>query len=459
MMAAVGLSVAAEEDNVTDGVGHEGTKDRNLVYERHNAASTNADHSPSDIDMENGVLGIADDRGFTLQSRDGRFIFKPYLFLQAKGILNYYDDEGLDKAYNQDNVAGSGFALPYALIGFTGTTFGCLDYNISINAAASGGSVLQQAWVDYRLSPAARFRVGKFKTPFTHAYLTTLGETLFPALPTSLTCTSIMPYSLNAVTPTMGMGFDTGVEFHGVTQIGKKKHAEPRADRQTADAGVLNNPSALSRQWLMGYEVGLWNGTGSSINTATKTLSDDWHIPSLLYGGRLTFMPWGRMPATQGNSHMLSGRHMLFGVSGSLNVESESESTNDGRVGAEFAMLYNRWYVAAEGYWLHVGFTRRQKISEKYNYWGAYGQVGYFCTKALQIGARYDFVDRNGTARDGLLNMPAAVVNYYINRCSLKLSAMYQYTGRVGHKTQLDRDNDDLGIATHTGMVQLQYSF
>ena len=43
-----------------------------------------ADEKPG-IDMENGVLGIADDRGFTLQSRDGRFIFKPYLFLQTRG--------------------------------------------------------------------------------------------------------------------------------------------------------------------------------------------------------------------------------------------------------------------------------------------------------------------------------------------------------------------------------------
>ena len=67
----------------------------------------------SNIDMENGVLGIADDRGFTLQSKNGKFVFKPYLFLQTRGQFNYYDDEGLDKAYNQDNVANSGFAIPY----------------------------------------------------------------------------------------------------------------------------------------------------------------------------------------------------------------------------------------------------------------------------------------------------------------------------------------------------------
>ena len=388
------------------------------------------------IDMENGVLGIADDRGFTLQSKNGKFVFKPYLFLQTRGQFNYYDDEGLDKAYNQDNVANSGFAIPYAILGFTGKTFGRLDYNLSVNAAAKGADILQQGWVDLRINPAARFRVGKFKTPFTHAYLTTLGETLFPILPTSLTTSIIMPHTLNAVNPIIGTGFDLGVEFHGVAKLNKKPDS-----------------------WLMGYEVGLWNGSGSSVNAATKTFSDDWHIPALLYAGRLTFMPWGQMPATQGNAKMLKGRHMLFGISGGLNVESESESTNDTRLGAEFSMLLNRWYVGAEAYWMHVGFSKRQKIDETFNYWGAYAQVGYFVHPTVQLGVRYDFMDRNGTTKDGFLNMPAVVCNYYIPKVHIKLSAMYQFTGRYGHKTQLDRDNDDLGISTHHASVQLQFSF
>ncbi len=395
-----------------------------------------AEEECGEINMDNGVLGISSTRGFTLQSKDGRFVFKPYLFLQTRGDFHYYDDEGLDKAYNQDNVANSGFAIPYGIIGFTGTTFGRLDYNISVNAAATGANVLQQAWLDYRISNAARFRVGKFKTPFTHAYLTTLGETLFPSLPTSLTCSTIMPYTLNAVTPSIGTGFDIGVEFHGTAPLSSKKNG-----------------------WRIGYEAGLWNGTGSGINTATKTLSDDWHIPALLYAGRITFMPWGNMPATQGNNRMLSGRHMLFGVSGGLNVESESESTNDARLGAEWSMLYGRWYAAAEAYWMHVGFTKRQKIDRTFSYWGAYGQIGYFFSKSLQGGLRYDFMDRNGAGKDGFLNMPAVTLNYYINKCNMKLSAMYQFTGRWGHETQLDRDLDDLGLSTHFATVQLQYSF
>lgn len=75
-----------------------------------------------------------------------------------------------------------------------------------------------------------------------------------------------MPHSLNAVTPHIGTGFDLGVEVHGL----------------------------IRQKW--GYQVGVFNGTGASVNSATKTFSDDWHIPSLLYAGRFTFQPKGVMP-------------------------------------------------------------------------------------------------------------------------------------------------------------------
>ena len=378
----------------------------------------------SKLNMDNGVIPIADDRGFTLQSNDGNFVFKPYLFMQTTANFKYYDDEGLDKAYNQDNVANSGFAIPYAIIGFTGKAFGKIDYNVCVNAA-----ILQQAWIDYAVCPELRFRAGKFKTPFTHAYLTTLGETLFPSLPTSLTAVAILPYSLNAVTPGIGTGFDLGVEIHGF---------------------VANK---------FGYQVGLWNGTGSAQNGATKTISDDLHIPSLLYAGRLTFQPKGAMPMTQGNPKLLHEDKMLIGLSANYNVESENESTNDFRAGVEFAMLKNRWYVGAEAYYMHIGFTKRQKVDESFNYWGGYAQVGYFVHPRWQLGFRYDFYDRNGSSKDGFLNMPAATVNFFIPKTNIKLSAMYQYIGRTGHETQLDRDIDDLGICTQTAQVMLQYAF
>lgn len=380
-------------------------------------------------ETENGIVSLAGREGFSIASKKGDFVFKPYLLVQTSANFNWYDDEGLDKAYNQDNVANSGFAIPYAVLGFTGKAFGKVSFNLSLNAAATGAALLQQAWFDVELKKQFSIRVGKFKTPFSHAYLTTLGETLMPSLPLSLTAPVILPYSLNAVTPNIGTGFDLGVEVHGLL-----------ADK-------------------FGYEVGLFNGTGISVNTAGKTFSDDWHIPSLLYAGRFTYMPKGVMPSTQGNPNRLNEDKLMLGVSTSLNVESENESTNDYRAGLEFAMLKRKLYLGAEMYCMHVGFTKRQKIDQGYHYLGGYVQGGYFVTSRLQATARYDFFNRNGMDTNGFMNMPAVGVNYFFKGCNLKLQAMYQFVGRWGHDTQLDRDNDDLGIATHNATVMLQYTF
>lgn len=380
-------------------------------------------------ETENGIVSLAGREGFTIASKKGDFVFKPYLLVQTSANFNWYDDEGLDKAYNQDNVANSGFAIPYAVLGFTGKAFGKVSFNLSLNAAATGAALLQQAWFDVELKKQFSIRVGKFKTPFSHAYLTTLGETLMPSLPLSLTAPVILPYSLNAVTPNIGTGFDLGVEVHGLL-----------ADK-------------------FGYEVGLFNGTGISVNTAGKTFSDDWHIPSLLYAGRFTYMPKGVMPSTQGNPNRLNEDKLMLGVSTSLNVESENESTNDYRAGLEFAMLKRKLYLGAEMYYMHVGFTKRQKIDQGYHFLGGYVQGGYFVTSRLQATARYDFFNRNGMDTNGFMNMPAVGVNYFFKGCNLKLQAMYQFVGRWGHDTQLDRDNDDLGIVTHNATVMLQYTF
>ena len=380
-------------------------------------------------DTENGVVSLAGRKGFSIQSKKGDFVFKPYLMVQTAGSFNWYDDEGLDKAYNQDNIENSGFSVPYAVLGFTGKAFDKVSFNLSINAAASGAKILQQAWFDVKVVDPFAVKVGKFKTPFTHAFLTTLGGTLMPAMPTSLTADVIMPYVLNAVTPSMSTGWDLGVEVHGL--VGGK----------------------------FGYEVGVWNGTGASTNLATKTFSDDWHIPSLLYGGRISYMPFGVMPSTQGDPNRLNENKLLIALSGNINVESENESTNDTRAGLEVSWLYKRLYLAGEAYYMHVGFTERQKISDSYDYVGGYIQGGYFITKSLQAALRYDFMDRNALDADGFLNMPAIGFNYFFNRLNLKLQAMYQFTGRTGHETQLDRDLDDLGLSMHKGVIQLQYSF
>ena len=131
--------------------------------------------------IESGVIPLSEKKGFNFETKVGDFTLKPFVLVQTSAKMNYYDDEGLELA-DQDNIANSGFEVGNALIGFAGSAFDKLTFNLTLNAAQSGDALLQQAWVEYNVKEELRFRVGKFKTPFAQAYLVTLGETLFPSL-------------------------------------------------------------------------------------------------------------------------------------------------------------------------------------------------------------------------------------------------------------------------------------
>lgn len=386
------------------------------------------DKKNDDKYIESDVIPLAGKKGFSFESKAGDFIFKPFVLVQTSAKMNYYDDEQIG-ADDQDNIANSGFEVGNALIGFAGKAFDKVTFNLTINAAQSGDALLQQAWFDLNVKDELRFRAGKFKTPFNQAYLVTLGETLFPTLPMSLTSSVNIPYSINSVNPNFATGFDLGVQVHGL----------------------------LKNKWE--YRVGIFNGTGISVNSAKKTLSDDLHIPSLLYSGRIAYMPKGVMPSHQGSPDDLNNDKFMIAASTSYNVEANWQASNDFRAGLEFSYLYKRWYFAAEAYLLNMDFVERQQVSHSYSFMGGYVQGGYFLNNKVQLAARYDFFDRNSSKTDGILNAPAIGANYYIAGYNLKLQAMYQYLGKWGHENQIDRDNDDLGLAQHYAQVMLQFSF
>ena len=75
-------------------------------------------------DTENGVVSLAGREGFTIRDQKRRLSYSnPICSYRPVANFNWYDEEGLDKAYNQDNVANSGFSVPYAVLGFTGKGF------------------------------------------------------------------------------------------------------------------------------------------------------------------------------------------------------------------------------------------------------------------------------------------------------------------------------------------------
>jgi hypothetical protein len=68
-------------------------------------------------DTENGVVSLAGREGFTIETKKGDFVFKPYLLVQTSANFNWYDDEGLDKAYLLGNVFPSFALFPLSLVG------------------------------------------------------------------------------------------------------------------------------------------------------------------------------------------------------------------------------------------------------------------------------------------------------------------------------------------------------
>ena len=243
--------------------------------------------------VENDVVSLAGKKGISFSTKMGDFLFKPYALVQASATYNRYDEQGLESHYAK-SVANSGFAIPNAILGFTGKAFGIVTFNLSLNAAKSGGALLQQAWFDVALKESFRVLVVKFKTPFIHGYLSTLCETLFPVLPTSTSASVLLPYDVNYAVPSMATGFDLGVQIHGL----------------------------IDGRW--NYQLGIFNGTGIDVNVASKTNCDDhkW-LPALLYAGRMAYLPKGEMPMSQGSPENLSDDKMSIAVSASYNAEAE----------------------------------------------------------------------------------------------------------------------------------------
>ena len=97
------------------------------------AGALSAQNDIDDRFVENDVVSLAGKKGFTFNTKGGDFLFKPYALIQASGNFNYYDDEDMDLS-EVDRIANSGFAIPNALLGFSGKAFGHVTFNFTLNA-------------------------------------------------------------------------------------------------------------------------------------------------------------------------------------------------------------------------------------------------------------------------------------------------------------------------------------
>ncbi len=375
--------------------------------------------------VESEVISLIGKNGFEITNKEATFKFKPYLLLQTNVQGSYVDDEGLGLA-DYDNFVKTGFGVPNAIVGFAGKSFDVVTFNLALNPAKQ---MLSQAWFDLNVNESFRMRMGKFKTPMFRAFQVRLGEKILPNAPQSLTTAVNIPYNLNSVNPMALSGFDVGIQFHGLL------------------GGVFN------------YKAGMFNGTGSKVNDATRTTSDDTGLPSWMYALRLAYAPLGAMPISTGGP--LYRDDVKFEVAGasSYTIEANGESSNDLRTAVEFSLLYKALYFSAEGFWLQIDFTERQRTEPDFNFFGGYAQLGYLFASNTQPVVRFEALDRNSAEVDGLLLIPAVGVNQFLDGQNMKVQIMYQSLMKTGHSSQMEENDDDNGMPEHKVVVQVQFAF
>jgi hypothetical protein len=247
-------------------------------------------------------------------------------------------------------------------------------------------------------------------------------------LPLSLGSRVNLPFGLNAVNPTIGVGFDTGAAAHG----------------------FLGGP--------LEYQAGIFNGEGVNSNVPTSTLSDDRGMPGLLYGARIAYQPLGRLRLQEGGPPFTPDTKLLLGASSSYNIEANAESSDDWRGGVELAASSGPVYAVAEAYVLRMTFVERQRGTPHHVFWGSYGLLAVALLPTLEPVVRLEVFDRNSTRQSGLLLIPAIGLNWYIVEQNFKLQLMYQTLRRLDYANDIEAHQDDNAIADHSAVVQLQFA-
>ncbi len=383
-----------------------------------------ADES-TQVTPESNVISLADREGVRWATSSGDFSFKPFVLIQTAYQTKYLDHSWLELT-ELDRTSEVGFGIDNALLGAAGVGFGRVAFNLTLNAASSGGAILNQAWLDFALAEGLWLRAGKFKTPMHWSYLVRLGETELPRLPASLSSRVVPLFGLNAVAPTIGMGFDTGAMLHG----------------------------ELARN--LAYELGLFSGEGIGSNKPTSTMSDqhEW-LPGLLYAARLAYTPMGPMAPREGSGGGRDATRILFAASTSYNVEASAESSNDLRAGLEFALTSGALYWSTEAYLLDIDYVELQKATNLL-FAGAHTQLGYALGYGFEPVVRLELFDRNSTQVRGVFIVPSIGLGYSFSGQNLKLQAMYQGLARLDYASSEAAHHDAAGLPDGLFVLQLQ---
>lgn len=366
--------------------------------------------------------------GFSLRSADGNFQLKLRGYVQSDG--RFYSDMG-------SNGTADTFVMRRVRPILEGTLFKNVDFRVMPDFGegmpdfGEGKTVLQDAYLDLRFTPAVKLRAGKFKSPFGLERLTSATELLFVdrALPTLLVPNRHIGVQLFGDVAAHTLSYALGV-FNGVPDGGSAdiddssgKDVVPRVFATP----FRNGKNAALQQ--LGFDI------AASIGTKRGTLASP-GLPTFKKTAQQTFGRY-RSDGTAAGTVLADGTQWRVSPQGQVYVGSLGAiaeyvvSSQEVRRNTAQATVDNHSWQVSGTYVLTGeqatprGVSPQRALDVAAGSWGAIELTARYHTLTLDDLIAPIFANNANTANQA--RAWDAGVNWYLNR-AVKVSAEYEQT-------------------------------
>jgi phosphate-selective porin OprO/OprP len=378
---------------------------------------------------------VAGEKGFGIESADGKFKFKLSGLLQADHRLAIDDDE------LQSN---DGYLLRRVRPTFSGTLFDIYDFRFTPDFAPQAANV-QDAFINARFQPWLAVQAGKFKTPVSLERLQSGSNLRFTE----------RSYVANSLLPNR----DIGVQIHGNVLDSKLNYAFGSFNG-VADGGSssTNSDNNVDREWagrlfaepfkgadnlLSGLGIGIAGTVSDYSGSALQ--SHNYRSP-----GQNSIYTYNAAVQGDGDQHRISPQFYYY--AGPFGVIGEyARVSHDVARGARSDKLSHDAWNLAGTYILTGEDNSYGSVSPKQNFeWGKDGWG------AWEIGLRYSELNIDEDAFEGTVGTRyasatsstekaqswAGSLNWYLNK-HVKLQTTYEQTTFDGAFAAVDDREDE----------------
>jgi phosphate-selective porin OprO/OprP len=358
--------------------------------------------------------------GFSLRSADGAFVLRLRGYVQFDGRF-FQDDEqrpGVDT-----------FLLRRVRPILEGTLFKNFDYRVMPDFGG-GTTVLQDAYLDARVSPRFRIRAGKYKPPVGLERLQSGTDILFVerALPTNLVPNRDLGIQLHGDLPG-GLNYAVGV-FNGVPDLGSAD-TDSNSGKDVA-ARLFFTPFAAGTGPFKNLGLGIAASQGSQEGTLTAT-----GLPAYRTPAQQTFFSY-RSDGTAAGTAVADGDRTRLSPQGyfyrgpfGLMAEYVRSSHEVRRGAVSEELEHDSWQVSTS--WVLAGggepsfraVNPKKPFDLEANTWGAF-----------EVAARYSVLELDEATFPLFANPASAAssaeawavgLNWYLSR-NLRLYLDYEQT-------------------------------